>query len=591
MCIVNIGRYENQVIEFDSSSLTLILGENGAGKSTIFDAILYALFGKTSKETSKDDFVTLGADEGGVELALFDDKHEYTIRRFRSVKKQKSEVTFFVDGNDLTGATIDATDSTIEQILHIDFTTFRNSISFAQGEISQFVSGTDKERKDILSSFLNLEIYDKALMQTRNKLNEISSEIISLETQKNNLSLQVSQVEQAEKEIQKIKLLIDQEEKQFDVLMQEMKKNTPEIVVDTTELDQKIAVIEGLKHLRDKIKKFYYELLGKENNLNRIRKELKRIEESPIGATCPTCMRPFTDDDMKVARKQLIKEGNQTKIEMDATVKSLGVAEIQTFEALAKYLEQLNTHIENEVSLRQETSRIEERARSAANMNKIEGFTKNHQIQMTSYASQIARWQTILDNSQDIFQKLQDLDVKISTGFAKKEVFKKLETAFGVNGGIRDLIFENITPILESKINKYIEALSADMVVSLETQIKGKNGVIKEKFAIHIMCNDGIRELRTFSGGEKKIISVGIRLAFSEMLSELANNRCDFLLLDEVASDLDKNKRSLLHKALMQLRQKFSQIFVISHEETLEDLFESRWHVKKSLEGASYVSF
>lgn len=154
---------DKNIINFDNIDIACISGSNGAGKSSLLDAITWALFGEARR---KDDSV-INHQAGSAEVIL-DFLYENVLYRVQRIKK-KDETTrleFFLRTGDetwkpLTEATLRATEERIRQILRLDYETFINASFFLQGKADEFAKQRPGDRKRILSSILGLEIWEK----------------------------------------------------------------------------------------------------------------------------------------------------------------------------------------------------------------------------------------------------------------------------------------------------------------------------------------------------------------------------------------------------------------------------------------------
>jgi exonuclease SbcC len=124
------------------------------------------------------------------------------------------------------------------------------------------------------------------------------------------------------------------------------------------------------------------------------------------------------------------------------------------------------------------------------------------------------------------------------------------------------------------------------MKVELETQKEKKTGGSKESLEIKITDKLGPRPYELFSGGEAFRINFAIRVALSQLLSQRANAKLQFLVIDEGFGGLDKLGRESLIEAINAVRKDFSKILVVSHLAEIKDAFPARIEVTKDEEGS-----
>ena len=160
--LVNFKSHENTIIDFEKG-ISVIVGENGAGKSTILEAISFALF---KQHTAKkiDDLVRNNADSMTVELEFNSNNREYKIvRNKKSMLKSSIYKKTSNDGGFVHICTGDKeVANEILQILDIDSDLFLNAIYIRQGEIAELVDKTSAEKKELIAKLLGIDSLEKA---------------------------------------------------------------------------------------------------------------------------------------------------------------------------------------------------------------------------------------------------------------------------------------------------------------------------------------------------------------------------------------------------------------------------------------------
>ncbi len=184
-------------VDFTGFDLACISGQNGAGKSSLLDAITWALFGKARK--ADESIINTAADVAEVTLDFDYEGNRYRVQRANPKGKTSSvEFLIFAPGEDgegrwkpLTERTLRETDAKIVETLRMDYDTFTNASFFLQGKADQFATARPAERKQILSNILGLEIWEtyrdgaatrrrgaeKAVKELDGRLSEIQVEL------------------------------------------------------------------------------------------------------------------------------------------------------------------------------------------------------------------------------------------------------------------------------------------------------------------------------------------------------------------------------------------------------------------------------
>jgi exonuclease SbcC len=171
-------------LDFNSFDVACISGHNGAGKSSLLDAITWALFGEARGKSI--DVINLHPDVKAAEV-IFTFKHEQnTYRVQRILPRLKSTVLEFqVQNGDswkpLTEKTTRDTQVRIEQILRLDYDTFVNASFFLQGKADQFTQQNASRRKDVLGNILGLEIWEQYKIRTAERRKAIERDVDEIE--------------------------------------------------------------------------------------------------------------------------------------------------------------------------------------------------------------------------------------------------------------------------------------------------------------------------------------------------------------------------------------------------------------------------
>lgn len=256
-------------LSFNDFDLACISGSNGAGKSSLLDAITWALFGEARR---KDDTI-INHQSTGAEVIL-DFSYEETVYRVqRSKKKNEStKLEFFIQGSDpswkpLTEATMRATEERIRTTMRLDYETFINASFFLQGRADQFAQQRPGDRKRILSAILGLEAWEKykeeaarrrrteelELASIEGLLKEIDAELNEEATRRQNLSTLEQKYKVNNELAETKKALLDQQRLLTDRINAEkrqVEKQAAEIRRLQTELDFKVENLRSRQEER-----------------------------------------------------------------------------------------------------------------------------------------------------------------------------------------------------------------------------------------------------------------------------------------------------------------------------------------------------
>lgn len=191
LAIKNFICYRDNVppINFEGIHVACLCGDNGSGKSSIFDAIAWALWGEASRGKSNDDLIFTGQNEMEVELEFRagDSLYRVVRKQTRSTSSRPGQSLLELQVSDggnfksISEHTKTQTQYKIQELLHLDYQTFINSAMILQGRANEFSNKRPGERKEILANILDLSFYDQLEQQAKMHADQLKSESTVLE--------------------------------------------------------------------------------------------------------------------------------------------------------------------------------------------------------------------------------------------------------------------------------------------------------------------------------------------------------------------------------------------------------------------------
>jgi len=185
-------------LDFNGFDLACISGHNGAGKSSLLDAITWTLFGEARGKSS--DVINLNQDVKAAEIIFTFTHEQNTYRVQRTLPRNKSTVLEFQIKNGeawrpLTEKTTRDTQARIEQTLRLDYETFVNASFFLQGKADEFTQQNSTKRKEVLSNILGLEIWDEYKNRTAEKRKVIEREVDGIDARITEIDVELAEEE------------------------------------------------------------------------------------------------------------------------------------------------------------------------------------------------------------------------------------------------------------------------------------------------------------------------------------------------------------------------------------------------------------
>ena len=535
-------------IDLDRSSDTLVVGENGSGKSTVLDALCFGLFAKPFRKISKNQLIN-SVNQKGTEVEV-----EFTVsnkryRIFRGIKPNKMEI--WIDGSLLnqTEKVKDYQDNLEKNILKLNFHSFTQIVILGSSTFVPFMQLPSQQRREIIEDLLDIKIFTamNSLLKERITINkekflqvskavEVEMEKLIVHQQYLN-DIKTANVERVSKLKEQIRISITS--------IENLQKNIDE---QNTILDKLQEKITDENEIRDKIQ----DIRNIESRLEDKKKIVKKdIEFYANNDVCPTCTQDITDE----IKTRQISDKNIKLEEIDTAFKKLEEEFNKVNERLCSIREVSNNII-------QVTQTISEDNNQISSINKY----------MMKLKDDIEQEESTSHNERDERLKIEKIEKQIIVEEKNKSevVHQKelLDIAADLlkDKGIKTQIIKQYIPVMNKLVNKYLSAMEFFVDFQLD-----------ENFNESIMSRYRDKfSYQSFSEGEKMRIDLSLLLTWRAIAKMKNSASTNLLILDEVFdASLDAVGCDEFLKLLGTLSQD-TNVFVISHKgDILADKFRS----------------
>ena len=536
-------------IDFTKSNNTLIIGHNGAGKSTILDALCFVLFGKTFRKINKPQILnSVNGKEAVVELQFNIGQKKYKI--IRGIKPNIFEIYL----NDVLlnqdAAAKDYQEILENNILKLNYKSFTQVVILGSASFVPFMQLSANDRRAIIEDLLDIQIFSSMNNVIKEKNSAIKEE---LNKSKYAISLTEEKITLQKQNIEEHKKNNDAEIKNKLEEIEKSKEQHSKLQNDIELINKHIAVLQNKvgdkKEKLDKKAKGLFQIKGKvQTNIDRNQKEIQFYENNH---DCPTCKQSITPEwkDTQVQEKT-------TKIDTQRT----GLNEI----------EQELTNVNNEIkSITDILNHI----------NAHNGEVIKHTSTMSAinqYISKLNNEITTLNkkqiNTEGSDQKLIELNVALNeykknyeSNLIEKHYHEFASTLLK-DGGIKTRIIKQYLPVMNKLINKYLKAMdffvNFNINENFEETIKSRH---RDDFSY-----------ANFSEGEKMRIDLALLFTWRQIAKLKNSTNTNLLILDEVFdSSLDTVGTEEFLKLIHEMGSD-TNVFVISHKgDQLFDKFRS----------------
>jgi exonuclease SbcC len=315
-------------------------GDNGHGKSTLLDAITWALWGQT-RAKNIDDVVRLGQDESEVEFTFDLEGSIYRVLRKRSLRTKVGQSSLEFQGFDpvaetfksISGNSIRETEAKIVQLLRMNYETFVNSVFVLQGRADEFTTRRPGERKRMLGEILGLGIFDELEAQAKTHRGDLDYTVKNLQQRIAELQQEVAEKDALATAVQAHQELLAQIQREI----LEMQKRLDELRQTQNTLDMQSQRVEEA-----------------ELRLKQLRRERAEVEQQLAGQH-----RRITDFEMILKQEAHIVEGYEAlrRLQMQERQASAKADTFANLQRRQTALQQALTTAQHRVELEHQSAR------------------------------------------------------------------------------------------------------------------------------------------------------------------------------------------------------------------------------------------
>ena len=542
--LLSTGNYYTE-INLCNNSNTLVVGENGAGKSTMLDALCFGLFGKPFRDINKPQLLnSINNKDCVVEVEFSTNNKAYKI--VRGIKPNIFEI--YCNGELLNqeAAVRDYQEYLEKFILKLNYKSFTQIVILGSASFTPFMQLRPADRREIIEDLLDIQIFSTMNGLVKDRL---SNNKDLLTNKKTEIELTQQKYDLKKQFIDGQKIDNDEKVAQY---AGEIESNTGvvqtlhgEIGGLTQDVSQLTEQVSSKIEIEDKVKK-----LGKlesqiESNLSKFRKDIHFFEAND---SCPTCRQAIAME---------FKETELTGLSDKVQKCEHGLSELE--QKLNAEQEKLNTIAEIQRQIQTKQIEIATKNTTITETNKLI-------VRLQKQIEELNTKSAASDREEGELSVLKDTLTNLKTDLRSLIDDKTyLEVASGLlkDTGIKTKIVKQYLPVINKLVNKYLASLDFFVNFNLDESFKE---TIKSRHRDEFTYNN-------FSEGEKQRIDMALMLTWRAVAKLKNSSNTNLLILDETFdSSLDANGTEELMKILHMLEG--VNLFVISHKgDILQDKF------------------
>ena len=534
-------------ISLNKDSTTLIVGGNGAGKSTVLDALTFALFGKPFRKINKPQLPnSTNERDCRVEVEFSIGPIEWKV--CRGIRPNLFEIHRNGTALDQSAAALDQQKWLEQNVLKMNYKSFTQIVILGSSTFVPFMQLSAANRREVIEDLLDIKVFTSMNTIIKEKIRQSREDIkvldLKKQTLKDKVDMQNNFIEQLEssgnaninsnkKKILDLNSEIDQYSTENSLLEEDVFKYTKEqeYVMGATEKLRKLGNLKG------KISQ----------KVSSITKEHKFFTENTV---CPTCTQSIEEtfrinriNDAQVKAKEL-QSGYK---ELEEAIKEEEERERQHL-ILSKEISKLNNGI-------------------SQNNTRISGFNR----QIRDLESEIQTLTKQLENRNTEHDKLETFKENLQKTYdelvEQKDTIKYYDFTYGLlkDGGVKTKIIKKYLPLINQQVNRYLQMMDFYINFTLDEEFNETvQSPIHEDFSYS-----------SFSEGEKQRIDLALLFTWREVAKFKNSVSTNLMILDEIFdSSLDSQGTDDFLK-IIRFVVKDANIFVISHKSGMEDKFES----------------
>ena len=540
--LLSTGQQFTEIDLCDSDS-TLIVGTNGAGKSTMLDALCFGLFNKPFRKINKPQLLnSINEKELVVEIEFTIGTISYKV--VRGLKPNVFEIYRNQELIDQDAANKDYQKYLEQSILKLNYKSFTQVVILGSSTFVPFMQLPAAHRREVIEDLLDIQIFSQMNTLLKERIKDTKDEQkqceYELDLAQEKVNMQNRNIENLEKVDREHTATAQQKFKENEDRVMEIKARIKELDKEIENITPQLLALDTSVEKNEKYKVMRTKLVHKCEQIN------KDIEFFKANETCPVCTQDIAEDfrhtqvdslsgkidELQKGRLQITEQINQ----MTSEVKELR----SKAEAVNNYRYEIQSLTKEEVKLLKENTKI-----------------------MTSVGS----------DTVNLEEEKQEL-LKLQTKLSEKETFcsninkqhDNLKTVANLlkDGGIKTKIISKFIPIINQRINKYLQSMDFYVNFTLDENFNEK---IMSRFRDDF-------SYASFSEGEKQKIDLALLFTWREVARMKNSVSTNLLILDEVFdSSLDQGATDELMKILRNLGSN-TNLYVISHKgEVLYDKF------------------
>ena len=549
-------------INFLETPSTLIIGNNGAGKSTMLDALCFGLFNKPFRKVTKSQLVnSINERETRVEIEFSIGSVEYKV--IRGMKPGLFELYRNDNLIDQDAANRDYQKYLEQSILKLNYKSFTQVVILGSSTFVPFMQLSAPHRREVIEDILDIQVFSHMNMLLKDRVKDNNEALKDCEHE---LEMAKQAITSQQKTLDKLTEFTDKQKLELQL---QIDNNEERISQIHNEVEVLLQEIDSEKNIDKDLKKIQASYDQTIKIMTRIDTKNKKIQKDikffTTNTACPTCAQTISPEHRDEKVKTFSSKGKELTEASKQLAEQLLSIEVRTKEIKEKQSHLSETQFEIRRLYNEETRLLKQNS----NNRKI--------LEVQNDNQDIKKEDNLLKELTSNFEDKEEACASVN----KDAQDYKLVATLLKDGGIKSKIISKYIPIINQRINKYLSSMDTYINFTLDDQFRE---IIKSRHRDKFSYS-------SFSEGEKQKIDLSLLFTWRHIAKIKNSITTNLLILDEVFdSSLDTNATEELLKILKEL-QDTTNMFIISHKgDILLDKFDRTIKFDKSSEFSKCIN-
>ena len=540
-------------IDLETARTNLIVGSNGAGKSTILDALTFSLFARPFRKISKSMLVnSINEKDCVAEIEFRIGKIEYKV--IRGMKPSKFEIYCNGQAWNQDSSQLEQQKNFEANVLKMNYKSFTQIVVLGSSTFVPFMKLPGGQRREIIEDILDIQVFSTMNVLLKDKMRGNNEELRDIDYQldllKDRIELQKQHMFSLEKKTQEE---IDRKKEKINEYKNTELQGAEEVTILTEQICKLNKEMQDYSKSSEKLSKLNTYLIKLTHKMNTCKKENKFFESNYV---CPTCTQELSEE----FRNEKLEEGktkvNEMNIGFEDLQKAIGDEQkrFDKFTELSTEVNNINTTISQTnfqlLTIRKQVESIQDE------IKELEGSTPDKKAEYDKLQSLVSNKKELSKQHADL---KKDRDVLTTAGQLLKD------------NGIKTRIIKTYLPTMNKLINDFLQRMEFYVNFTLDENF---DEIIKSRYR-------DVFSYDSFSEGEKARIDIALLLTWRSIAKLKNSVDTNLLILDEIFDgSLDQSGTSDLGWILRNFDEN-TKVFVISHKQGLDDKFDRTITVNK----------